>query len=160
VFGRLKPGITAERAQAALQPLFREEDAAHTNGFAKASRFANRRAWIEVLPAAKGISRFRHQFSKPLLIVTGLVALVLLIACTNVANLLIVRGVSRQKEIAVRLALGASRSRIVSRLLVESLLLSFAGGTVGLALAVWIDRLLISILPPGGTPVVLSASPD
>ncbi len=88
------------------------------------------------------------------------VALVLLIACANVANLLIARTTSRRKEIAVRLALGSGRGRIVSQLLIESLMLSIVGGLAGLALAFWTDRALINFLPPSSVPLTLSSVPD
>ena len=85
-----------------------------------------------------------------------MVGLVLLIACANVANLLIARGFMRQKEIAVRLSLGSSRGRLVRQLLVESLVLSFAGGAVGLAIAFALTRGLLALVPSQGQPLLIS----
>ncbi len=165
VLGRLKPGVTIEQAKAALQPYFHQmlEMEVQEKAFARAAPETRQRfltMWMELVPASKGDSALRRQFSSALLVLTAIVGLVLLIACANVANLLIARATARQKEIAVRLALGASRSRIISQLLIESLTLAITGGIAGLALAVWMDRTLLGFLPTGDTPLTISTTPD
>src|SRR5262249_41358718 len=107
-----------------------------------------------------GYSPLRNDFSTALLVLMGMVGLVLLIACANVANLLIARAFTRQKEIAVRLSLGASRGRLVRQLLVESLVLSAAGGALGLAIAFALTRTLLALVPQQGQPLLVTAQPD
>jgi len=165
VFGRLKPGMTIEQAQAGLQPLFHQilNREVTEKPFSRASAFVKQeflKMWMEVMPGSKGRSNLRKTYSKPLFALMGIVGLVLLIACSNLANLLIARASARQKEIAVRLALGAGRGRIIRQLLVESLMLAAIGGSLGVGLAVTIDRALINFLPSGHTPLSLSSTPD
>ncbi len=165
VFGRLKPGVTAAQAKASLQPFFHGmlDMEVKQEAFNNASAEVRQRFLqniIDVLPGSQGRNYLRRQLSTPLWVLMALTAGVLLIACANVAGLLIARATSRQKEIAIRLAIGAGRLRIVRQLLVESLLLSAAGGVLGLILALATDRLLLVFLPPDTTSLKLSAALD
>ena len=165
VFARLKPGYTVESAQASLQVLFTqirryEATLPEAKGWSANSRERFLQATVVVEKAAAGYSQLRNSFSKPLVVLMWMVGLVLLIACANVAGLLIARAVARQKEIAVRLSVGASQSQLVRQLLVESLVLAAAGGALGILLAVWITKGLLSLLPAGNAVLMLSATPD
>ncbi len=165
VFGRLKPGYTVASAQGPLQGLFtqirgHEATLPAAKDWSPFSRDRFLKGRLQVVTAAMGYSGIRNDFSTALIVLMCMVGLVLLIACANVANLLIARGFMRQKEMAMRLSLGASRGRLVRQLLVESLVLSFAGGIVGLVLAVFLTRGLLALVPSEGQPILISANPD
>jgi predicted permease len=164
-FGRLEPGVSHTQAKASLQPFFKSilemevKQAAFRNASVEA-REAFLKNILDVLPGGRGRSYLRSQLETPLLLLIGLTAGVLLIACANVANLLLARGAAREKEIAMRLALGASRGRILRLLLVESLVLAALGGALGVGLAYVTDWLVFGLMPPEVTSLKLSPAPD
>ena len=165
VFARLKPGWTVKSAEAPLQALFmqirtQEMTLAGAKDWSKYAREQFMKGRMRVEPAAGGYSNLRNDFSTALLVLMTMVGLVLLIACANVANLLIARGFMRQKEIAVRLSLGASRGQLVRQMLVESLVLSSIGGVLGVALAIALTQGLLAFVPSDGRPIMLRATPD
>ena len=165
VFARLKPGYTAESARGPLQGLFHQIREYETTlpaakDWSPYARDQFLRGTVHVERAATGYSDLRNSFSKALIVLMCMVGLVLLIACANVANLLIARAFARQKEIAVRLSIGASRGQLVRQLLVESLVLSFAGGAAGVALAIAMTRGLLALVPSEGSPLLIRPEPD
>ena len=165
VFARLKPGYTVESARAPVQALFAQVRAYEmtlpaAKDWSAYSRGEFMKGQLLVAKADLGYSPLRNDFSTALVVLMCMVGLVLLIACANVANLLIARAFARQKEIAVRLSLGSSRGRLVRQLLVESLALSGAGGLLGLGVAYLLTRSLIALVPQQGEPLLISASPD
>ncbi len=115
---------------------------------------------IKLLPGARGGSNLREQYKEPLQVLMGVVVLVLLIACANLANFLLAKTISREREISTRLALGSTRARIVGQILTETLFLSFSGGVLGLLLAFWGTRALIDFVVGGASYTVFDPRPD
>ena len=159
--GRIKPGWSVTRAtaqlaqispgilQATVSPRYGVEDAKNYLAFSLAA-----------FPAGTGVSSLRRNYEKPLWILLATTALVLLIACANLANLMLARASAREREIAVRLAIGASRGRIVRQLMAESLLLAAAGAAAGALLARWLSTSLVAFLTTDGNPLFVDLQTD
>jgi predicted permease len=165
VYARLRRGITAEQSLAGLQPLYasllREEakDAAFAAASAETrSRFLEGRLTVE--SASRGRSGLRESVTRPLMILMAVACTVLLIVCANLANLFVVRGLARRRELALRAAVGATRGRLVRLLLVETLVLAAAGLALGLLMATWGARFLLGYFATPEQPLAVTAQPD
>jgi len=157
--GRLKPGVSRKQAQANVDVVFKQIVAEEFSKLSQSQPDILKQN-LKLHDAGNGVSALRGQFADPLYVLMAVVALVLVIACANVANLLLARATARQKEMGVRLALGAGRARIIRQFLTESLMLSVAGGVAGSLLAVLGVRLLIRLVKSGPDAVMLDVRPD
>src|SRR5215467_905112 len=164
VIGRRKPGISNAQANAAMNIVFQHLiESLWGSGVTAEQRRESLDQRLKVQSAERGASTLHESFGEPLKFLMALVGLVLLIACANVANLLLARGAARQKEFALRLAIGADRFRLVRQLFTESLLLALVGAGVGAILAFWADSLLLRMVggvASGPTAVQLNLWPD
>ena len=159
LLGRIKPGLSSAQAESQMDLLARQIKDARTPAGTITKGLPFSEQHIKFEPGGKGLSSLRQKFSAPLKLLTGIVVLVLLIACANVGSLLIARGVARRKEIALRRSLGASGWRVARQLLVEGLVLAGLGGLAGLLLAPWLITLLVSTQPRLDSARMLLAHP-
>jgi len=165
LFARMKPGETVDSARGKLQNVFRQvlEEEIKMPGMRTVSAYyldLFRKRQVKMELASTGYSGMRNQVGDALVVLMGMVGLVLLISCANVANLLIARAAARQKELAVRMAIGSSRAQLVRQLLIESLVLAFSGAALGVILSMWTVRALMSFAPAGASALTVQATPD
>ena len=162
VMARLKPGVSREQAQGEVSGLFRRGLELEASKVELRNRKEILDQRIELRSAGNGFADFdlSERYAEPLVALMGVVALVLLIACSNLANLLLARATARRREISVRLAIGAGPGRIIRQLMAESLLLALLGGASGVALALWLSNSLIGMMSAGGPRIEIAIRPD
>jgi predicted permease len=159
MLARLKPGATVDEANAEVQVLFASFVQAQSSQTPEKERANLLRQRAIVLAAPDGFNPFRDNVGRPLLVLMGIVALILMLACVNLSGLLLARAAARQRETSIRLAIGAGRGRVVRQFITESLVLAAIGGAAGLAVAGWLSVRLYTLFV-NGRDVVLSMAPD
>ena len=161
VIARPKPGVSAaelgQRLRILSRPVLEAAMPAHYPPQRRAEFAAQK---LSVRPVYHGLSEVRDRYAKALKILMGMVAVILLIACANVANLSLARGAARARELAVRIAIGASRGRVMRQLLTEAVLVAGAGTLAGIAIATWATRLLVGMMSTARSQVLLDLTPD
>ncbi len=161
IIGRLQNGVTAAQANAVVNLLFKQSLQTRAGAQPSARDLEDiQKASVELTPVSRGLSLLRRQFSLSLKVLMGVVALVLLIASANVANLMLAHGAARSREFAVRLAIGAGRLRLVRQLFTEGALLALFGALIGVALSWWGSRLLLVMASDGPEAVPVDVTPN
>ena len=161
LFARLEPGVSLAKASAGVNTTLKAVLQEYAGRQPSQEHLADiQKAHIDLRPASTGKSLLRNEFADPLWMLMAIVGMVLLVACANIANLLLARGTMRQREMAVRMALGAGRARLVRQLLTESLLLAAAGGTIGAVFASWVNQSLLKMASGGPEIIPLDVSLD
>jgi predicted permease len=161
VMGRLRTGYTIETAQAEVATIYSrvlQAQAQHVGNEFQRQKILEQKMPLEA--SGNGFDNLRSRFAEPLRLLMGIVALILLIACANLANLLLGRATTRRREIAVRVAMGAGRGRVLRQMLAEGLLLAAAAGVLGVLLAWWSANALVAMMSNGGERIALNGRPD
>ena len=160
LIGRTKPGTAMEPLQARMSGILRQSLSQLPVYQTEHGKEHLAKARVVLTPGGVGIANMQHNVASSLYLLMGLSGLVVLIACANIANLMLVRGLARRAEISIRMALGAARRRVVRQMMVESIVLAFLGGVAGLALAYAGTRSLLALMFPDSPTVSIDATPS